>query len=403
MAAFTCERCHRSPLDASGGSASGAGDSYVVLRAPDANVAREVLPATSMHEQLRTVSRLLDLSETFHSAAPGAACGVPLCEDCASGCISELQRRLDQAHAERELLQSAFAELEAGEEEASDDALSDSEYERECERQRAEEQALREALAAAKREHAALGVELDRLRKEREAQEAQEEARHSLVNRAELERQEAAEEALRSAQLVALSERECARLEGVDVLLDVFAIDVSGAIGTINALRLGRLPGVTVEWSELNAAIGQVALLVHTLARLHLPGGAFAGHGLLLNGSYCKVYRTPEGPSKAYELFGSGRFGSGLFGGGRFERGQTMLLACVGELCGHASGLPMPLPESALSPGPPLAVTTISSLVGAAEGKRLLVVLAWVVSRYREAEVVTKARPLSAAASDRSE
>lgn len=48
----------------------------------------QVLQATSMHEQLRTVGRLLELSEACDE------CGVPLCEDCASGVLRELQRQV---------------------------------------------------------------------------------------------------------------------------------------------------------------------------------------------------------------------------------------------------------------------------------------------------------------------
>ena len=40
-----------------------------------------------------------------------------------------------------------------------------------------------------------------------------------------------------------------------------------GHFGTINGLRLGRLPTFIVEWSEINAAWGQVVLLLHSLAK----------------------------------------------------------------------------------------------------------------------------------------
>jgi beclin 1 len=40
----------------------------------------------------------------------------------------------------------------------------------------------------------------------------------------------------------------------------------SGPFGTINNFRLGRLPNNPVEWAEINAAWGQAALLLHSLA-----------------------------------------------------------------------------------------------------------------------------------------
>ena len=41
----------------------------------------------------------------------------------------------------------------------------------------------------------------------------------------------------------------------------------NGHFGTINNFRLGRLPSVPVEWSEINAAWGQTVLLLHSLAQ----------------------------------------------------------------------------------------------------------------------------------------
>ena len=40
----------------------------------------------------------------------------------------------------------------------------------------------------------------------------------------------------------------------------------SGPFGTINNFRLGRLPNNPVEWAEINAAWGQAALLLYSLA-----------------------------------------------------------------------------------------------------------------------------------------
>jgi beclin len=66
---------------------------------------------------------------------------------------------------------------------------------------------------------------------------------------------------------------------------DAFCIGHDGVFGTINNLRLGRVPGVPVrpilyvillqrltspdqvEWAEINAAWGQTLLLLYTIAR----------------------------------------------------------------------------------------------------------------------------------------
>jgi beclin len=72
------------------------------------------------------------------------------------------------------------------------------------------------------------------------------------------------------------------KLERTNVYNDAFCIGHDGAFGTINGLRMGRVPGVPVsldiahhviltdsqvEWAEINAAWGQTLLLLYTIAR----------------------------------------------------------------------------------------------------------------------------------------
>jgi hypothetical protein len=74
------------------------------------------------------------------------------------------------------------------------------------------------------------------------------------------------------------------KLERTNVYNDAFCIGHDGVFGTINGLRLGRVPGVPVsriylilnlimtgqfkvDWAEINAAWGQTLLLLYTIAR----------------------------------------------------------------------------------------------------------------------------------------
>lgn len=56
------------------------------------------------------------------------------------------------------------------------------------------------------------------------------------------------------------------KLKKTNVFNATFHIWHSGHFGTINNFRLGRLPSAPVEWSEINAAWGQTALLLNALA-----------------------------------------------------------------------------------------------------------------------------------------
>ncbi|KAG8228117.1 hypothetical protein J437_LFUL000119 [Ladona fulva] len=57
------------------------------------------------------------------------------------------------------------------------------------------------------------------------------------------------------------------KLKKTNVFNVTFHIWHSGHFGTINNFRLGRLPSAPVDWSEINAAWGQTALLLAALAR----------------------------------------------------------------------------------------------------------------------------------------
>lgn len=73
------------------------------------------------------------------------------------------------------------------------------------------------------------------------------------------------------------------KLERTNVYNDAFCIGHDGIFGTINGLRLGRVPSIPVgspptchshfdissqvEWPEINAAWGQTLLLLYTIAR----------------------------------------------------------------------------------------------------------------------------------------
>lgn len=57
------------------------------------------------------------------------------------------------------------------------------------------------------------------------------------------------------------------KLQRTNVFNATFHIWHKGHFGTINNFRLGRLPSAPVDWSEINAAWGQTALLLSALAR----------------------------------------------------------------------------------------------------------------------------------------
>ena len=63
------------------------------------------------------------------------------------------------------------------------------------------------------------------------------------------------------------AKEELDRLKITNVFNDTFHIWYDGHFGTINGFRLGRLPSISVDWNEINAAWGLATLLLHTIAK----------------------------------------------------------------------------------------------------------------------------------------
>jgi beclin 1 len=60
--------------------------------------------------------------------------------------------------------------------------------------------------------------------------------------------------------------KQLERLHWTNVYNDTFCISHDGSYVTINGLRLGRLSSPSIEWSEINAALGQTILLLVVVA-----------------------------------------------------------------------------------------------------------------------------------------
>lgn len=65
---------------------------------------------------------------------------------------------------------------------------------------------------------------------------------------------------------LAYAKNQLDKLKKTNVFNATFHIWHSGHFGTINNFKLGRLPSAPVDWSEINAAWGQTALLLTSLA-----------------------------------------------------------------------------------------------------------------------------------------
>lgn len=113
------------------------------------------------------------------------------------------------------------------------------------------------------------------------------------------------------------------KLKKTNVFNATFHIWYQGHFGTINNFRLGRLPSAPVDWSEINAAWGQTALLLSALARkINLT---FDKYKLVPYGNHSYIEVTAE--QKALPLYGSGGFR--YFWDAKYDSGMAAFLECL--------------------------------------------------------------------------
>jgi len=252
----------------------------------------------------------------------------PLCSFCAAKAMKEMQDELALLQNEAKVYDECRKKME------SDSAAAKSEEELEAESRalRQREAELREQLGKTAQEKTRVQKERivaeQRLRKLKEL-ELKYWERFSYHQRKLLQQEEAVETIT-----VALKYKHT-RLENlckVNILNDAFYISHDGHFGTINGFRLGRMMSVPVAWEENNTALGFIALLVNTLAKVL----NFESQNLTIvpRGSNSRVIRRDpsSGYSSILELFGeSGRF----MWTRHFDTAIVSFLAYVAELIDH--------------------------------------------------------------------
>lgn len=132
-------------------------------------------------------------------------------------------------------------------------------------------------------------------------------------------------------QLLSVS-RSLDKLNTSNALNDSFHIWFEGHFATINNFRLGRLSTQLVEWTEINAAWGQAALLLTCLAKR--VGYVFKQARVIPIGSFSKIEVKKFNGWNTYELFGGQ---GGLFWQSKYDKAQFAFLGCLHELADFCS------------------------------------------------------------------
>ena len=303
----------------------------------------ETAQAGSKQDSKSTLKQIQIASETFKLLSSVSDVDHPLCTDCPEAVIEAYREEIVKEEEAKHCYKQMATRLE---QEVAQYKLQMPELDRELEELRREEEKLKEKLRNTERKRSEIAAELVRQR-EREKQLKEEEQAY-WENFNEYQRQVLQfREDQRSVdyQLQYMSE-QLDRLKKTNVLNSAFHIWHNGHFGTINGLRLGRLQTVPVEWSEINAALGQAALLLVTLARN--AGATFIRYKVVPYGNQSFV-DVLEGKKKSQHLPLYSSAGLRIFADSKFDLGLVAYLDCLNQLKQHievSSGSRFALPYS---------------------------------------------------------
>ncbi|CAK5281515.1 unnamed protein product [Mycena citricolor] len=276
-----------------------------------------------LSHHLRSSARL------FNALSSRTEIDHPLCAECTQILLGSLQRHLDETKRERDGY-LAFEKEVRKERERESQGMSKEEAERKIERLKHDELLTIDQLKAAEHERLELEEEL-RVLEEEEKLVEEEEARFwhahndQLISAEQVSSQLATVRAAYAADSATLE-----KLERTNVYNDAFCIGHDGVFGTINGLRLGRVPTVSVEWAEINAAWGQSLLLLYTLGRK--LDCTFENYRLVPMGSFSRIERT-SADKASYELYSSGNLNMlQLLHNRRFDLAMVAFLECLKQI-----------------------------------------------------------------------
>lgn len=257
-------------------------------------------------------------AELFDYLSSNSEIDHPLCDECTDSLLELMDRQLKMAEAEWNDYNNYLKKLEM-----NDDNPNIEQLERDLLDLNQEEKRLIEELTKLKREEDAIKSSIKFQEEEKLRLEAQEECywREYTKHRRDLMLSEDDKRNLECQISYAQSQLE--KLKKTNVFNVTFHIWHAGHFGTINNFRLGRLPSAPVDWSEINAAWGQTALLLCALARkvnLTFKKYRIVPFG---NHSYVEVL----GENKELPLYGAGGFK--FFWDTKFDAAMVAFLDCL--------------------------------------------------------------------------
>lgn len=248
-------------------------------------------------------SKTMTLETLFDIISSKSEIDYPVCSECAEVLKNSLKQKYEDDCKERDTYIKFFSQLQA-ESDAHfahhpDSAFSSSgsitssnnleveELNKEIEDLNTQNEQSLLTLKQAETQQEELEKELESLRKELKSLQMKEEEYYKTKNQFALEISELIKENDRVSSVKTQDQNTLTRLQKINTYNDVFCIGFDGTFGTINGLRLGYMRDKKIEWSEINAAWGQVVLLLATIVnKLDIK---LVGYRLRPQGSTSKI------------------------------------------------------------------------------------------------------------------
>lgn len=266
----------------------------------------------SLSHRLKVSAQLFDImsgnSEIDH----------PLCEDCTDSLLVQLDEELHVAEKELETYQDLMKTLQA------QDVIDESKLSEELAALKLKEQYLLSELHKVEQERESVAASLKEVKEDVKQLEQDEEQYWREYNEHRKTLLDFEDEQASIQNQLQFAQNQLDKLRKINVFNSTFHIWHKGHFGTINGFRLGRLPTVPVEWTEINAAWGQTVLLLHSLAKK--IGLNFERYRLVPYGNH-SFLECLDDKSKELPLYGSGGFR--FFWDTKFDQAMVAFLDCL--------------------------------------------------------------------------
>ncbi|KAL3854616.1 hypothetical protein ACJMK2_013878 [Sinanodonta woodiana] len=243
----------------------------------------------------------------------------PLCEECTDGLLDLLDHQLKMSDDECKDYREFLEKLGNNEESENEADLDE-----ELRQLKLEEESLRQQLQAVEAERAQTAKLTQKEKEIARVLDEEEERFWKDYNEQRRQVQTLDDEEASVNNQLKYAQEQLDTLKKTNVFNATFHIWHSGHFGTINNFRLGRLPSAPVEWTEINAALGQTALLLHSLAKV--MNLTFKRYRIVPYGNNSYIESLTEN-AKELPLYGTGGFR--FFWDTKFDQAMVALLDCL--------------------------------------------------------------------------